>query len=170
METYLVYSICYLMSVRETSFYNWMSAFQSTLSGLHLLLLGFLPFIVIFFYNWNYERLVKSKVFCQKWGSLYLGFVGDEEKSKRKIAYKYPALQLTRKFIFAFLVIILHDYWIIQLGFIFLSTTFLIFVVSLYSPYQSRHLHRLQIIFDCTLVVLSDFMIAFNGGGFLSSD
>ena len=27
METFVVYSICYLMSVTETSFYNWMEAF-----------------------------------------------------------------------------------------------------------------------------------------------
>ena len=28
----------------------------------------------------------------------------------------------------------------------------------------------MQVMFDCTLVILGDFMIAFNGGGFLSSD
>lgn len=28
----------------------------------------------------------------------------------------------------------------------------------------------MQVMFDCTLVILSDFMISFNGGGFLSSD
>ena len=135
METFVVYSICYLMSVPQTSFYNWMKAFQSTLSGIHLLLLGTLPLSIIFFYNWNYERLVKSKIFRQKWGSLYLGLIGDEEKTKRTIAYKYPALQLSRKFIFTFFVVILYDYWILQLGIMFLSSTFLIYTLTLYSPY-----------------------------------
>ena len=92
METFVVYSICYLMAATETSFYNWMTSLQSTLTAFHLLFLGILPFTIIFFYNWNYEKLVSSKIFRSKWGSLYLGFIGEEEKTKEKIAYKYPAL------------------------------------------------------------------------------
>lgn len=63
IETVLVYSICYLMAVSETTFYNWMTSLQSTLSGIHLLMLVMLPLTIIFFYNWNYERLVSNKIF-----------------------------------------------------------------------------------------------------------
>ena len=82
----------------------------------------------------------------------------------------YPALQLSRKFWFAFVVIVLKDYWVLQLGYIFLSSTLMIYITSLYHPYTSSSLNRLQIFHDISLVVLSDFMIAFNGGGFISSD
>ena len=82
----------------------------------------------------------------------------------------YPALQLARKFWFAFVVVVLKDYWVLQLGYIFLSSTLMIYITSLYHPYTSFSLNRLQIFHDIVLVILSDFMIAFNGGGFISTD
>ena len=82
----------------------------------------------------------------------------------------YPALQLARKFWFAFVVVVLKDYWVLQLGYIFLSSTLMIYVTSLYHPYTSFSLNRLQIFHDIVLVILADFMIAFNGGGFISTD
>ena len=46
----------------------------------------------------------------------------------------------------------------------------MIYITSLYHPYTSFSLNRLQIFHDIVLVILSDFMIAFNGGGFISTD
>ena len=77
---------------------------------------------------------------------------------------------MARKFFFAFLVVVFHKNWICQVGFLFLSTTLLIYIVSMYNPYQSQKLNKLQIVFDTTIIFLGDLMIAFNGGGWLSSD
>ena len=169
LANYFVYTVCYMMAVKEVSFYNWASSLQATVSGLYLLFMASLPLTIIFFYNWNYERLATNKTFRAKWGSLYLGHVGASDTEKTRIAYKYPALQLTRKFIYIFFLVVLHDYWILQLIFLFFSTTMMIYYTSLHSPYQSPALNKLQIFNDMMLVILADFTIAFNGGGFLDT-
>ena len=78
-----------------------------------MLLLGALPLVVIFFYNMNYEKLVLSRAFRQRWGSLYLGLVNDKESSKTTVAYKYPALQLTRQFALGIMLVVLEKYWVL---------------------------------------------------------
>lgn len=100
-----------------------------------------------------------------------IGCACNYEKGKpHTMAYKYPALSLVRKFFFAFFVVVLHEYWVFQLSYLFFSTTIMIYVVSIYGPYTSRSLNRLQIMFDITFFLLGDLMIAFNGGGWLSTD
>ena len=170
LETYVVYSVCYLMNMKDFSLKNWAVALQSTVGALHLLLLFGLPFIVIFFYNWHYAKLVSNKQFKAKWGSLYLGLVGTDDTSNSTLAYKYPACQLLRKFFFCFFVVAYYNQWIFQVASLFLSTTFMVWIVSFYGPYQSNKLNRLQIIFDMAIIILSDLMIAFNGGGWLSEN
>jgi hypothetical protein len=139
-------------------------------TGISLFLLGTLPLSIIFFYNWSYAKLVTDKVFRRKWGSLYLGLVDSTEKSKRPMVYKYPALQVARQFVFALCSVLLQDYGAIQVSVIFLLSVISIFVVSFYSPYKSRKLNKLQILYDTALVILCDILIAFNGGGWLSKD
>lgn len=37
-------------------------------------------------------------------------------------------------------------------------------------PYLNRNLNKLQIFLDIMIIALADFMVAFNGGGFISKD
>ena len=51
-----------------------------------------------------------------------------------------------------------------------LSSMLMIYVVSLYAPYVSSRLNKLQIFFDVVLFLLGDFLMAFNGGGWLDDE
>ena len=80
------------MSTKKFSLYNWASSLQAAVTSGHLLWLFSLPLVIVFFYNWHYAKLVVNKRFKAKWGSLYLGMVGNLDKEKSTLAYKYPAL------------------------------------------------------------------------------
>lgn len=52
-------------------------------------------------------------------------------------------------------------------------TTIVIWITSQQSvigPYKNKYLNRLQIFIDCLYMLLADFMVAFHGGGFISTD
>ena len=98
---------------------------------------------MFFFFSYNYANLITDKNFRSKWGSLYLGLVDNKEANKRTIAYKYPALILIRKALFAVTVVTLHEYWIYQLGGVFFMTTLNIYIVSMYNPYSNPWLNKL---------------------------
>lgn len=59
------------------------------------------------------------------------------------------------------------------MGSICLATMIVIQLTSQTSglgPYLNRNLNKLQIFLDVMLMALADFMVAFNGGGFVSPD
>ena len=59
------------------------------------------------------------------------------------------------------------------MGSICLATMIVIQLTSQTSglgPYLNRSLNKLQIFLDVMLMALADFMVAFNGGGFVSPD
>lgn len=170
METLLIYAVCYLLSLQEASVYNWATSLQTIVSGVHTLLLACLPMTIIFFYNWNYENLVTNKEFRKKWGTLYLGLFDNNEENKRKLIFQYPALLLARKFLFAFSVVILEKYWLVQVVFLLISSAVIITIVYQSRPYTSQILNNLQILHEVTIVILCDLLITFNGGGWLGSD
>ena len=91
LETYFVYTVCNMLAMQDSNFYNWASSLQSIVSGLHLTLLATIPLIIAVFYTLNYSKLVSTKSFRTTWGALYLGFVGEKESTKTKNAVHFPS-------------------------------------------------------------------------------
>lgn len=108
LETYFVYLIANMLAVQRISFYNWAASLQSLTSGIHLVLLAVLPLAVVVFYSMNYDKLVLHKNFRATWGTLYAGMITDSEETKRKVVIYYQAAQLSRKFVFAFCLVVMR--------------------------------------------------------------
>lgn len=76
IETYLVYTICNLLTAQDIDFYNWASSLQSLTASIHLFFLTILPLAIVVFYSMNYEKFL-TKGFRTTFGALYVGFIGD---------------------------------------------------------------------------------------------
>ena len=105
---------------------------------MHLTWLAAMPLIIAVFFTMNYSKLVSNKNFRTTWGAIYVGLIGDFESTKTKNAIGFKSALTARMFAFAFASIVLRNYWVVQIAFLFFTTAIIIHLTcqeSINGPY-----------------------------------